>query len=120
MDNLLKQVSASEAIETRLKNPDDVRPPALYNREQSRRSDVVSSGNVKSSRNGMRERSGYIDIVYADDKTNGSIKRFGNLNTDTRDNRRVYGIENVMKVLKVYFSLIYFLQIISLIVYKLY
>lgn len=55
----------------------------------------------------MRERSGYIDIVYADDKTNGSIKRFGNLDTNTRDNHRVYGIENIMKVFKIPFSLIY-------------
>ncbi|XP_071555945.1 uncharacterized protein [Temnothorax nylanderi] len=94
------EVSASETVETRLKNRDDVRPPALYNREQSRhsdRSDVASSGNVKSSRNGMRERLGYIDIVYADEKTNGSVKRFGNLGTDDGENRRVYGIEDVMK-----------------------
>ncbi|XP_011879810.1 PREDICTED: uncharacterized protein LOC105568612 [Vollenhovia emeryi] len=91
------EVSASETTETRLKNQGDVRPSALYNREQSRRSDVASSGNVKSPRNGMRERFGYIDIVYADDKTNGSVKRFGNLGIDARENRRVYGIEDVMK-----------------------
>lgn len=92
-----------------MKNRDAVRPPALYNREQSRRSDAVSSSNVKSSRNGMAERSDYIDIVYADDKTNGSIKRFGNLG-DARENRRVYG----MKVFKIFFSLrsflIYFVE----------
>lgn len=101
--NLLKQVSASEKVETRLKNQDDIRPPALYNREQSRRPDVASSGNVKSSRNGMKERSGYIDIVYADDKANGSVKRFGNLGIDAIGNRRVYGIEDVMKVRKISF-----------------
>lgn len=55
----------------------------------------------------MRERSGYIDIVYADDKPNGSVKHFGNLDADARENRRVYGIKNVMKVLKISFSLIY-------------
>jgi len=55
----------------------------------------------------MRERSGYIDIVYADNKINGSIKRFGNLGIDLRENRRVYGIEDIMKVFKTFFFLIY-------------
>lgn len=100
------KASASETVETRLKNQGDVRSPALYNREQYQRSDVISSDKVKSSRNGMRERSGYIDIVYAEDKTNGSVKRFGNRGTDPRGgNRRVYGIEDVMKVFKIFFLL---------------
>lgn len=55
----------------------------------------------------MRERSGYIDIVYTDNKANGSVKHFGNLGTDSKENRRVYGIEDVMKVLKISFLLIY-------------
>lgn len=109
------KASASETVETRLKNQGDVRSSALYNSEQYQRSDVTSSDKVKSSRNGMRERSGYIDIVYAEDKTNGSVKRFGNLGTDPRGNRRVYGIEDVMKVFKISFSLIYdLLSIIAL------
>ncbi|XP_011631251.1 uncharacterized protein LOC105423262 [Pogonomyrmex barbatus] len=92
------EVSASEIVNARLKSQgDDARPPALYNREQSLRSNVASSGNVKSSRNGMRERLDYIDIVYANDQVNGSIKRFGNMGTDPKENRRVYGIEDVMK-----------------------
>ncbi|XP_072764804.1 uncharacterized protein [Anoplolepis gracilipes] len=92
------EVSASETVETRLKNqPDDARPPALYNREQSLRSNVTPLGNVKLSRNGMRERPGYIDIIYTDDKANGSMKRFGNFDIDPAENRQVYGIEDVMK-----------------------
>ncbi|XP_028046320.1 uncharacterized protein LOC105837730 [Monomorium pharaonis] len=91
------KVSASETVETGLKNHGDVRPPALYNIEQSQRSDVASSGNVKSSRNRMRERSGYIDIIYADDKTNDSVKHFGNLGTTSGENRQVYGIDDIMK-----------------------
>ncbi|XP_029169661.1 uncharacterized protein LOC114939520 [Nylanderia fulva] len=91
------EVSASETVETRLKNQGDARPPALYNREQSLRSNVTRAGNVKLSRNGIRERTGYIDIVYADDKANGSIKRFGNLGIDPAENRQIYGIEDVMK-----------------------
>ncbi|XP_070162425.1 uncharacterized protein [Polyergus mexicanus] len=91
------EVSASETFETRLKNQGDARPPALYNREQSLRSNVTPSGNVKLSRNVMRERTGYIDIVYADDKANGSMKRFGNLGNNPVENRQVYGIEDVMK-----------------------
>ncbi|XP_029680019.1 uncharacterized protein LOC115245713, partial [Formica exsecta] len=97
LQNLLKQVSASETVETRLKNQGDARPPALYNREQSLRSNVTPSSNVKLSRNVMRERTGYIDIIYADDKANGSMKRFGNLGNNPVENRQVYGIEDVMK-----------------------
>lgn len=89
------EVSASETVETRLKNQGVARSPALYNREQSPRSNVA--GNVKLSRNGMIERTGYIDIVYADDKANGSVKRFGNLGINPVENRQVYGIEDVMK-----------------------
>ncbi|XP_029677521.1 uncharacterized protein LOC115244204 [Formica exsecta] len=91
------EVSASETVETRLKNQGDARPPALYNREQSLRSNVTPSSNVKLSRNVMRERTGYIDIIYADDKANGSMKRFGNLGNNPVENRQVYGIEDVMK-----------------------
>ncbi|XP_018365509.1 PREDICTED: uncharacterized protein LOC108762816 [Trachymyrmex cornetzi] len=90
------EVSASEIVETRLKDQ-DTRPPVSFNREQSQWLDVASSNKIKSSRNATREQSSYIDIVYADDKTNGSVKRFGNLHTDSRENRRVYGIEDVMK-----------------------
>lgn len=81
-----------------MKNQGDARPPALYNREQSPRSNVTRASNVKLSGNGIRERTGYIDIVYADDKANGSIKRFGNLGIDPAKNRQIYGIEDVMKV----------------------
>jgi len=47
------------------------------------------------------------NIVYADDKTNGSVKHFGNLHTDFRENQRVYGIEDVTKIFKILFILIY-------------
>lgn len=47
----------------------------------------------------MSERSGYIDIVYADDKVNGNVKHFGNVGIDSKaSNRRVYGIEDIMSV----------------------
>lgn len=46
----------------------------------------------------MIERTGYIDIIYADDKRNGSMKRFGNLGINPVESRQVYGIEDVMKV----------------------
>lgn len=97
---IIKQVSASETVEARLKNQDDIRLPASYNREQSQ--DVAFSGNIKALKNGMRERSGYIDIIYAGNKINGSVKRFGNLGTDTKENRRIYDIEDVMKVFKIF------------------
>lgn len=60
----------------------------------------------------MRERTGYIDIIYADDKANGSMKRFGNLGNNPVENRQVYGIEDVMKVFLFYF--IYFFVLFSL------
>ncbi|KAL0101136.1 hypothetical protein PUN28_018767 [Cardiocondyla obscurior] len=90
------ELSASEIVETRLKNQGDARPPVLYNREQSQRTDIPSSGNVELSRSVLKERSGYIDIVYAD-KINGSVKHFGNLGTDGKGTRRIYGIEDVIK-----------------------
>ncbi|KYM94237.1 hypothetical protein ALC62_15145 [Cyphomyrmex costatus] len=89
------EVSASEIAETRLKNQ-NIRPPVLYNREKSQRSNVESSSKDKS-RDVTSERSDYIDIVYVDDKTNNSVKRFGNLRTDSRENLKVHGIEDVMK-----------------------
>lgn len=55
----------------------------------------------------MIERTGYIDIVYADDKANGSMKRFGNLGINPIESRQVYGIEDVMKV----FLFFYFLYL---------
>ncbi|XP_050456520.1 uncharacterized protein LOC126854145 [Cataglyphis hispanica] len=91
------EVSASETVETRLKNQGDARAPTLFNREQSFRSNVTPSSNIKLSRNVMRERTGYIDIVYADDKANGSMRRFGNFGNNPVENRQVYGIEDVMK-----------------------
>ncbi|XP_012219402.1 uncharacterized protein [Linepithema humile] len=91
------EVSASETVETRLKNRGDARAPALYNREQFPQSDIVASGNSRLSTDRMKERSGYIDIVYADDKANGSVKHFGNLGVDSKENRRVYGTEDVIK-----------------------
>ncbi|XP_011050529.1 PREDICTED: uncharacterized protein LOC105143750 [Acromyrmex echinatior] len=90
------EVFASEIVEISLKDQ-DTRPPVSFNREQSQRLDIASSSKIKSSRNVTKEQSNYIDIIYADDKTNGSVKRFGNLHTDSQGNRRVYGIENVMK-----------------------
>lgn len=93
-ENLWKQVSASETVETRLKNQDDVRAPGLYNREQS---DIVASDNFKST-DRMKEQSGFIDIVYVDDKANGSVKHFGNSGIDLKDNQRVFNIEDIMKV----------------------
>ncbi|KYM82026.1 hypothetical protein ALC53_07510, partial [Atta colombica] len=93
--DLIDCISASEIVETRLKNQ-DARPPVSFNRQS--RLDVASSiSKIKLSRNIIREQSSYIDIVYADDKTNGSVKHFGNLHTDFRENQRVYGIEDVMK-----------------------
>ncbi|KAL6428595.1 hypothetical protein ACFW04_007904 [Cataglyphis niger] len=91
------EVSASETVETRLKNQGDARPPTLFNREQFFRSNVTPSSNIKLSRNVMRERTGYIDIVYADDKANGSMRRFGTFANNPVENRQVYGIEDVMK-----------------------
>jgi len=49
------------------------------------------------------ERTGYIDIVYADDKANGSMKHFGNLGINPVESRQVYGIEDVMKVFLLFF-----------------
>ncbi|EZA49854.1 hypothetical protein DMN91_006494 [Ooceraea biroi] len=94
------EVSASEVVGTRLKNNGDARVPELYNRKQFPRSDFASiapSSNIKVSKNRMRERSGYIDIVYADDKVNGSVKHFGNLGIESKENRRVYSIEDIMR-----------------------
>lgn len=81
-----------------MKNRGDARAPALYNREQFPQSDIIASGNSKLSTDKVKERSDYIDIVYMDAKTNESVKHFGNLGVDTRENRRVYGIEDVIKV----------------------
>ncbi|EFN74949.1 hypothetical protein EAG_04008 [Camponotus floridanus] len=89
------EVSASKTVETRLKSQGDARPPTLYNREQSLRSNLLS--NVKLSRHGVIERTDYIDIVYADDKANGSIKHFGNLGINPVESRQVYDIEDIMK-----------------------
>lgn len=54
----------------------------------------------------MTERTGYIDIVYADDKANGSMKRFGNLGINPVESRQVYGIDDVMKVFFLFFMFV--------------
>lgn len=98
LQNLPKQVSASEAVAT---GPTDRThagaSPALYNREQPRnRSNVAADPRASEKEAGRR--SGYIDIVYAGDRANGSIRRFGNFGLGSEEDRRMYGIEDIMKV----------------------
>lgn len=93
LQNLSEQVSASEAVETKSKDRGDARASASYNRGQSARSD-----DRRTSEEQARRQSGYIDIVYAGDRANGSMRRFGNFGVGPGQDRRVYGIEDVMKV----------------------
>ncbi|XP_020289022.1 uncharacterized protein LOC109857274 [Pseudomyrmex gracilis] len=95
------EVSASETVETRLKNRADARSPALYNREEPKSSDLAASGNVKlpKTTHGITERPGFIDIIYTGDKAENS-KRFGNFGADSGENRRVFGIDDVMKYIR--------------------
>ncbi|XP_032681272.1 uncharacterized protein LOC116848844 isoform X2 [Odontomachus brunneus] len=86
------EVSASEAVKTKSKDRGDARASASYNREQSARSD-----NRRASEEETKRQSGYIDIVYAGDRANGSMRRFGNFGVNPGQDQRVYGIEDIMK-----------------------
>ncbi|XP_019696681.1 uncharacterized protein LOC105182682 [Harpegnathos saltator] len=91
------EVSASEATgSARSKDRADAR--ASGEAQPRARLDPAASGDPRETpEEEARRRPGYIDIVYAGDRANGSVRRFGNFGVEPREDRRVYGIGDVMK-----------------------
>ncbi|KAG7200227.1 hypothetical protein KM043_017704 [Ampulex compressa] len=91
-------VAASEHVETRVDNQGSRVAPEAPGKQQGQRQDSFEDVKAQSGR--LEDQPGYIDIVYAEDKSGGSLKRFGNSRIEGKQNARVYAVQDVLKDLR--------------------